>query len=331
MKHKQLTFIDLFAGIGGFRIALENLGLKCVFSSEKDLETAKLYKLNYKDNPLSDITKIDAKELPNFDILCAGFPCQSFSIAGKKKGFEDARGTMFFEICRIIKEKSPDVIFLENVKNLSIHDKGNTLKVIISHLEELNYTVSWQVLNAKDFGVPQNRERTIIVGLKNKKFDFSKIHKTPTESMKPFLDNSNNFVYLSNVEYTLIDKPKKQTKSGLIFCGYRNKNVRTKGVSNIDLNLSRVHKQPNRIYSIDGTHPTLSSQEISGRYFILTENGVRKLTIDECFRFMGFPEDFKKEAKISVLYKCIGNSVAIPMIQEIAKQILEQIQKDPNY
>ena len=170
-----MTFIDLFAGIGGFRIALESLGLECVYSCEKDLKTAKLYELNYGDNPLGDVTEINEKELPDFDVLCAGFPCQSFSVAGKQKGFEDTRGTMFFEICRILKEKQPTVVFLENVKNLSTHDKGKTMNVILNNLEELGYIVSWKVLNAKDFGVPQNRERTIMTYSPSRTGGFSKV------------------------------------------------------------------------------------------------------------------------------------------------------------
>lgn len=322
----MMTFVDLFAGIGGFRIALEDLGLKCVYSCEIDPKTAKLYEINYGYNPIGDVTKLDPKFLPNFNILCAGFPCQSFSVAGKQKGFEDTRGTMFFEICRILKEKQPEIVFLENVKNLSTHDKGKTLKVIIGNLEELGYTVSFKVLNAKDFGVPQNRERTIIVALKDLKFDFNKLNLTQVENMLPFLDQG-NFSYIDTKEYTLINNPKKQKKSGLMFAGYRNKKIRQKGVTNINLDLSRVHKQPNRIYSIYGTHPTLSSQEISGRYFILTEEGVRKLTINECYKFMGFPDTFKKESDISTLYKCIGNSVCVPMIKEIMKEILNQMEK----
>ena len=319
-----MTFIDLFAGIGGFRIALESLGLECVYSCEKDLKTAKLYELNYGDNPLGDVTEINEKELPDFDVLCAGFPCQSFSVAGKQKGFEDTRGTMFFEICRILKEKQPEIVFLENVKNLSTHDKGKTMNVILNNLEELDYIVSWKVLNAKDFGVPQNRERTIIVGMKNKKFNFEKIPTTTVDNMLLFLDNEKEHKYMDTNEYTLLQNPLKQPKSGLMFAGYKNKEIRKKGVSNPNLNLSRVHKQPNRIYSVQGTHPTLSSQEISGRYFILTDKGVRKLTIDECYRFMGFPETFKKDVDISTLYKCIGNSVCVPMITEIMKEIINQ-------
>ena len=320
-----MTFIDLFSGIGGFRIALESLGLTCVYSCEKDPKTAQLYEKNFSDNPLGDVTEIDAKTLPNFNILCAGFPCQSFSVAGKQQGFNDTRGTMFFEICRILKEKQPEIVFLENVKNLSTHDKGRTLSVILNNLTELGYKVSYEVLNAKDFGVPQNRERTIIVGMKKTCFNFEKITKTATVlPLRNFLDTDQDFTYLNPTEYTLLETPKKQPKSGLIFTGYRNKTPRQKGITNLDFTLSRVHKQPNRIYSIDGTHPTLSSQEISGRYFILTENGVRKLTINECYRIMGFPETFKKDADISTLYKCIGNSVCVPMITEIAKQILIQ-------
>lgn len=318
-----MNFIDLFAGIGGFRIALEDLGLKCVYSCEKDKNTANLYNLNFDDNPIGDVTQIIPKELPDFDVLCAGFPCQSFSIAGKKKGFEDARGTMFFYICNIIKEKEPPIVLLENVKNLSTHDNGQTLSVILSLLEDLNYKVSYKILNAKDFGVPQNRERTIIVACKDFRFSFANIKMTQVTSMEDFLDTNQQFEYLDSNKYTLLENTKIQEKSGLLFAGYLNKTPR-KGVKNLDLNLSRVHKQPNRIYSIKGTHPTLSSQETSGRYYILTNNGVRKLTINECFRFMGFPDNFKKEANITTLYKCIGNSVCVPMIKEIMKEILNQ-------
>lgn len=313
-----MTFIDLFAGIGGFRIALEQCGHKCVYSCEKDPKTAKLYKLNHGENPLGDVTKINAQDLPDFDILTAGFPCQPFSSAGKKKGFEDTRGTLFFDILRILKEKKPAIVILENVKNLVIHDKGNTFKTIISCLQDLEYTVSFDILNAKDFGVPQNRERIIIVARKDGKvFDFKNLNFTPVHSMLAYLDKNKNFVYLDKKEYTLLEETKQQ-KSGLIFSGYLNKNPR-KGVKNLNLNLSRVHKQPNRIYSANGTHPTLSSQETAGRYYILTEQGVRKLTIEECFRFMGFPEDFKKGTDTSLQYQVIGNSVCIPMIYEIVK------------
>ena len=151
MNKEKFTFIDLFAGIGGFRIALESLGGKCVFSSEINEHAISMYKENFGDDSKCDITKLDPSLLPNFDILCGGFPCQAFSICGKQEGFNDAtRGTLFFDICRILKEKKPKVFILENVKNLEKHDKGNTLFIMLKALNELGYSVSYKVLNAKD-------------------------------------------------------------------------------------------------------------------------------------------------------------------------------------
>lgn len=323
MKYK---FIDLFAGIGGFRTGFERNKCECVFSSEIDEHAGEMYRLNYGDNVFKDITKIDEKQLPNHDILLAGFPCQPFSIAGEKKGFNDTRGTLFFDIERILKEKKPKTVVLENVKHFKNHDKGNTLKVVLNSLEELGYTTNWKVLNAKDFGVPQNRERTIIIGsLNGVKFNFNKLEKKPPTCIKDILEEENDkFEYLDVSEYTLIENPKKQL-SGLIFVGYRNKNTRTKGTRENTTHLSRVHKQPNRIYSSEGTHPTLSSQETAGRYFILHDGKVRKLTIKECYRLMGFKDDFKLIGSKGKLYNRIGNSIVVPMVEEIAKQVKKQI------
>jgi len=318
-------FIDLFAGIGGFRSGFEKYNYKCVFTSEIDTHAQEIYNLNYGDKVYSDITQIDENDIPNHDILLAGFPCQPFSIAGEKKGFNDTRGTLFFDIERILKAKKPKVVVLENVKHFKSHDKGNTIKVVINALQELGYTTNWQVLNAKDFGVPQNRERTIIVGALNGiKFDFSKLKIKKTTAIKDILEESDGCEYLDESEYTLIPNPKRQP-SGLIFVGYRNKNIRTKGVKENTKHLSRVHKQPNRIYSSDGTHPTLSSQESAGRYYIYHQGKVRKLTIKECYRLMGFPDNFKLIGSKTKLYNRIGNSIVIPMVEEIAKQIKEQI------
>ena len=256
--------------------------------------------------------------------MCAGFPCQAFSICGEKKGFEDTRGTLFFDIIRILEAKKPPVFILENVKNLISHDKGNTFKVMLNSLEKLKYTVSYKVLNAKDFGVPQNRERIIMIGnLDGKKFDFEKLKKTPVNSMENFLDKNGEFHFLKPYEYTLLDKYKKQKKSGLIFIGYLNKNLR-KGIKSDKIHLSRAHKQPNRIYSAKGNHPTIASAEVSGRYWILHENKVRKLTVDECFRFFGFPEEFKKIGSKTNLYKRIGNSICVNMIRSIGCEIKKQ-------
>ncbi|SFV67458.1 DNA-cytosine methyltransferase [hydrothermal vent metagenome] len=285
-----------------------------------------MYEANYNETVFKDITTIDEKEIPNHDILLAGFPCQPFSIAGEKKGFNDTRGTLFFDIERILKEKKPKVIVLENVKHFKSHDKGNTLKVVLNTLNELGYTTSWQVLNAKDFGVPQNRERTIIVGsLNGIKFDFNKFKIQEAIYVKDILeDDTGQIEYLSEEEYTLIENPKKQS-SGLIFVGYRNKNIRIKGTRPNTVHLSRVHKQPNRIYSSEGTHPTLSSQESAGRYFVYHEGKVRKLTLKECYRLMGFEDDFKLLGSKAKLYNRIGNSIVIPMVEEIAKQVKVQI------
>lgn len=331
---KFIQFIDLFAGIGGFHQALHNQGVQCVFASEWDNKCRETYQTNFKHispNLFSqgyfagDITKVSPSSIPNHDILCAGFPCQPFSISGKQMGFDDIRGTLFFNILEIIQTKQPKVVFLENVKHLVHHDNGNTLKVIIDKLEQLNYKTSWQVLNAKDFGLAQNRERIIIIIASPKKyFDFSKIKTTKNKVIKDILDNG-DFEYLDQSEYTLLDKSLWKTqKSGLIFCGYRNKTIRTNGTRPDTEHLSRVHKQPNRIYHIGGTHPTLPSQETSGRFFIYDGIGVRKLTIDECYKLQGFNKNFQKNEQLSACYNQIGNSVAVPMIEAIYEQIMEQ-------
>lgn len=326
-KNPKFTFIDLFAGIGGIRIAMQNSGGKCVYSSEWNTQAQRTYFINYGEMPFGDITKELTKNyIPNnFDILCAGFPCQPFSISGKQKGFEDTRGTLFFDICSIISKKRPKIIFLENVKHLVHHNNGNTLRTILTKLKDLDYHISWRVLNGSDYGVPQNRERIIIVGTLEREFDFDRVTKKPKTHLIDFLDKEGDFEYLTPEEYTLLDNPKEQPESGLIFAGYRNKSIRKAGVRPGTEHLSRVHKQPNRIYSVYGIHPTLPSQESSGRFFVLTEDHrVRKLTINECWRIMGFPESYKKISPISDQYKQLGNSVCIPMIEAVANEINNQ-------
>lgn len=322
-ENPEFTFIDLFAGIGGFRIPLQELGGKCVFTSEFNYHAQKAYELNFGEVPFGDITKIDISIVPKHDILCAGFPCQPFSISGKMKGFEDTRGTLIYHVFEIIEKCKPEVVFLENVKHLVYHNKKTTLTTIIQHLEEFGYLVSKQVLNASDFGVPQNRERIIIIGHKSRKFDFSKLERKPKPILKEFLDKENEFEFL-NEPYTILENIKRQD-SGLIFAGYRNKAIRKAGVRPGTEHLSRVHKQPNRIYSTEGVHPALPSQESSGRFWILHEGEVRKLTIQECYRIMGFPDRFRLINNRGELYKQIGNSVAIPMIKAVGEQIKEQL------
>ena len=325
---KNIRFIDLFAGIGGFRYCFDSLGCECVFSSEIDEKCRKVYEANYGDIPKGDITKIASSDIPDFEILCAGFPCQPFSISGKKQGFNDIRGTLFFDICRIISDKKPKVVFLENVKNLITHDRKRTFKIILETLMQLNYNVSWKVLNAKDFGVAQSRERVIIIGFANGIFDFDNIrYSTKDVYIRDIMDLQGNFEYLDKSEYTLIEnKYIKRQPSGLIFCGYRNKELWKNGIREGTQYLSRCHRQPNRIYSVDGTHPTIPSQESSGRFWIYDKKTdiVRKLTINECYKLMGFPSDFKRTEKDSDSYKQLGNSVVIPMIMSIAKEIISQ-------
>lgn len=320
----EFTFIDLFAGIGGFRIPLQELGGKCIFSSEFNSHAQKVYELNYGEKPFGDITKIDVNTIPTHDVLTGGFPCQPFSISGKMKGFDDIRGTLIYNVFKIIEAKNPQVVFLENVKHLVHHDKGKTLETILQGFDQLGYKISYKVLNASDFGVAQNRERLIIVGHKEKTFDFSKVQEHPRKYIKDIIDPpTTQFEYL-NEPYTILEDYREQ-ESGLIFAGYRNKNIRKAGVRPGTEHLSRVHKQPNRIYHIDGVHPALPSQETSGRFWIYDGECVRKLTINECYRLMGFPDNFIRDESLSEQYRQIGNSVCIPMIKEIMFQIKEQL------
>lgn len=315
-------FVDLFCGIGGIRLGMERAGFNCVFSSDINDECKKTYYANFGELPQGDITQISENDIPDFDILCAGFPCQPFSISGRQKGFEDSRGTLFFEICRIIKAKHPSVVFLENVKHLVHHDGGRTLSIILEQLRALGYSVDWMLLNALDYGVPQNRERIIIIAAKERFFNFSAIKKRNRQTLLTFLDMHGEFEYLEEKDYTLLKYPKTQKQSGLCFAGYRNKSIRKVGVRPGTEHLSRVHKQPNRIYSVSGTHPTLPSQEPSGRFWILLPNNrVRKLTIDECFRIMGFPSDYIRPSSLGEQYKQIGNSVCVPMVEAVANAL----------
>lgn len=323
----EFTFIDLFAGIGGFRIPLQSEGGKCVFSSEFNPNAQKVYNANYGEMPFGDITKIPIDIIPTHDVLCAGFPCQPFSISGKMKGFEDTRGTLIYNVFRVIEAKQPKVVFLENVKHLVHHDGGKTLKTILEGLDNLGYTHHpYKVLNASDFGVAQNRERIIIVANKEKDFDFSKLTKKDRVYIKDIVDkDSANFEYLTE-PYTILDEFRPQ-ESGLIFVGYRNKKIRKAGVRPGTEHLSRVHKQPNRIYSIEGVHPALPSQETSGRFWIYDGKIVRKLTLNECYRLMGFPDSFIRDNSVTEQYRQAGNAVCVPMIQEIIIQIKSQLLK----
>lgn len=322
----SFKFIDLFAGIGGMRMAAEMNGGQCVFSSEINQSAAGTYEANYGVKPYGDITEIDATDIPQHDVLFAGFPCQPFSICGFKRGFEDTRGTLFFHILRIAQQHRTRCLILENVKHLKDHDDGNTLNVIISALIESGYHVSYSLLNAVNFGLPQNRERTIIVASLDKTFNFDNLIQKKSMSMASILEKEAEFEYLNSNDYTLLSDSviKRQALSGLCFVGYRNRNLRKVGVREGTEHLSRVHKQPNRIYCSSGTHPTLAASESSGRYWILIDGKVRKLTMKECYRLQGFGDNFKIHQNPTAAYKHIGNSVPVPMIAEVVSSAVKQ-------
>lgn len=313
-KENLFTFIDLFAGIGGIRIPFQELGGKCVFSSEWDSFAQKTYRVNFGEIPSGDITKIDAKTIPNFDILLAGFPCQPFSQAGLKKGFSDTRGTLFFDIERIIAEKRPKAFLLENVKQLQGHDRGNTLKVIIEHLKKLNYTVDYKVLRAADFGLPQNRERLYIIG-------FNKdILKLPKNFTFEYPNPTYKKTRLGDILETKIDD--KYTISDKLYEGH----LRRKQ--------EHIAKGNGFGFSLFNENSPYTNT-LSARYYkdgseILVEQknkNPRKLTPRECARLQGFPETFIIPVSDTQAYKQFGNSVAVPVVRAIAKQIVKTLNK----
>lgn len=330
----SVKFIDLFAGIGGFHTAICKVlpDAQCVFACDIDEHARTTYQNNYNMLPHGDIKEVDVLSLPTFDMLCGGFPCQSFSVAQWKetKGFDDPRGTLFFELLKIVDAHKPKVVLLENVANLVRIDKGKAISKICDELVNRGYYVSYEVLNAKDFGVPQNRERVYIVGSLLKQFDMSMlITKRSDIKLKDILDdNLPDNVWVSSDTYTLIEEQhiKTQPKSGLKFIGYMNGNLRKKGVVDNTEHLSRVHKQINRIYSTDGVHPTISASETSGRYYIYDseQKKVRKLTINECYKLMAFPSSFQKHRNNSKAYHQIGNSVCVKVVETVIEEIIRQ-------
>lgn len=313
------TYIDLFAGIGGFHLALSSFGAKCVFASEWDKHAAETYEQNFEIKPKGDITKISEDEIPNHDILCGGFPCQAFSISGKQKGFDDIRGTLFFDIARIVKKHSPKVLFLENVKNLAKHDEGKTLTTIIKTLEELNYNVFTKIFNASNFGLPQNRERVYIVA-------FSK--NINSEDFQ-FPNPSNEQICLNDIledkpiNAKIIDRPDIE-----IYKDYAKTNSLFEEVEllNKPIQIGKVNKggQGERIYHPHGHAVTLSAYgggvgSKTGLYLI---NGqIRKLSPRECARIQGFPDSFILNKIDSQSYKQFGNSVSVNVLQKILIEI----------
>ncbi len=321
VKKNHLTCIDLFAGIGGFRLAFESFGAKCVFTSEWDKYAALTYKTNFGDEPAGDITKIKAEDIPPHDILCGGFPCQAFSISGKQNGFSDTRGTLFFDIARIADYHKPKVLFLENVKNLARHDKGKTVKTILRVLDEIGYNVFYQVLNASYYGVPQARQRIYFVCFKKELniafFEFPKPtyeHICVKDIIEPEPKTKDYFVLRDDIK---IFKRKTQEKTLFESCSLKPVKV---GIIN-------KGGQGERIYDENGHAITLSAYGggaagKTGAYFI---NGrIRQLTPRECLRALGFPETFVFPPEITVhqAYKQCGNSVVVPVVKKIFGQIV---------
>lgn len=314
----RFTFIDLFAGIGGFRIALESLGGECVFSSEIDENARAVYQLNFKELPHGDITKIHEKNIPVHDVLCAGFPCQAFSVSGKRLGFKDARGTLFFDIARIVKKKKPKIVFLENVKNFLNHDNGKTFLVVRKTLEELGYDVYYKVICASDQGVPQSRERIYIIAflkkLKVKNFQFP-----------------NSAKVIKKVEDILIKLSKAESeklrirRSDIHF--YRKDKKIENPLRPFQMGTINKGGQGERIYSIKAQAITLSAHgggvaAKTGAYYV---NGVvRRLHPRECLSLQGFPKKYKLHKNDNVSYKQLGNSVSVPVLKNIFKEVIKQ-------
>jgi DNA (cytosine-5)-methyltransferase 1 len=306
-----MKFIDLFAGIGGIKIAFSNAGFECVLSNDFDKNAEVTFNSNFSDKMLlGDIQKLSTDKIPNCDILCGGFPCQPFSIAGYRQGFDDidGRGNLFFDIVRILKVKKPKAILLENVKNLKTHDKGNTISVIYNKLQKLGYKVTDQVLNTMEYGnIPQNRERIYIVGFLDQdafnKFEFP--NKIPlTKTIHDCLEeNEVDDKYYYN-DKPIYEKIKDDiTKKDTVY-QWRRKYVRE---------------------NKNGVCPTLTANMGTGGHnvpLVLNGKGIRKLTPRECANFQGFPKDYKlPNIADSHLYKQFGNSVSIPVVQRIAENM----------
>lgn len=310
---KKFTFIDLFAGIGGIRIAFERVGGKCVFTSEWDESSQKMYEANFGEKPLGDITAIKAEDIPNHDILTGGFPCQAFSIIGNGLGFADTRGTLFFEVERILKAKQPKAFLLENVKQLVSHNDGKTFKVILSKLVDLGYYVHYKILNGLDFGVPQKRERIIMVGFK-KDYPFKfPARATKSKSLAEVLEPNNKVdekYFLSDYFLKKLQKRlKEQCKQG-------------------SLRPSIWHE--NKSGNI-GIHPYSCALRANGSHNYLIVNGERRLTPREMFRLQGFPETFKIVVPDSHAKKQAGNSVVVPKIEAVARAMIYAMNQRPKH
>ncbi|WP_308512628.1 DNA cytosine methyltransferase [uncultured Veillonella sp.] len=322
--------IDLFAGIGGIRLGFEQAfkdEIKTVFVSEWDNKAVETYKANFKcdKNIVGDITKVDEKEIPKHDILLAGFPCQAFSLAGRQKGFEDARGTLFFDVARIVKYHKPKVVFCENVKNLVNHDRGRTFRVIKNILDELGYQVFYKVLNSKDFGVPQNRERIYIVAFRSDiaplSFDFPRSSGKQT-LIKDIIEENvvSSKYYLSTTYLESLKRHKERHMAKGNGFGYEIRDNESIAGAIVCGGMGRERNLIVDKRLTDFKPVTHIKGEVNKEF-------IRKMTPREWARLQGFPEEFKFVVADTHLYKQFGNSVTVPVIKAIAKKIKMHLEK----
>ena len=305
VEMNPFKFIDLFAGMGGMRIPFQQLGGTCVFSSEWDKHAQRTYYHNFGETPAGDITKIDAAAVPDHDILLAGFPCQPFSIIGDKHGFEDTRGTLFFDIARILKQKSPPAFLLENVKQLVSHNNGKTFAVIQEKLSQLGYTLYHEVLNALDFGLPQKRERVFIVGFREPiAFNFPNgvgTYKPLSEILEPDEDVDPKLFASEHIRKSRQEKCKIDPFFPSVWHENKGGNI--------------------------SVLPFSCALRAGASYNYLLVNGIRRFSGREMLRLQGFPENFKIVVNMMQLRKQTGNSVAIPVVHAIAEKMLQAIQE----
>jgi len=328
-QNPKFTFIDLFAGIGGFRIAMQNIGGKCVYSSEWDAQAQKTYFANFGEVPFGDITKEETKAyIPDgFDILCAGFPCQAFSLAGKRRGFEETRGTLFFDVAEIIRRKRPKAFFLENVKGLMIHDKGKTIETILNVLRnDLDYYVPEpEIVNAMYFGVPQHRERIYIVGFRKDMNVKEFTYPEQKEVTKHFIDireeKTVSAKYYLSTQYiqTLINHKERHAAKGNGF-GYEI--IPDDGIANAIV-VGGMGRERNIVIDTRLTDYTPVTK-IKGE---VNRDGWRRMTPREWARLQGFPDDYIIPVADASAYKQFGNSVAVPAIQATAEQLIKRVLK----
>ena len=309
-----INFIDLFAGTGGFSVAFEKYNkFKCIFANDMIKESENIYKLNHSNTNflLKDLHKVKLEEIPNHQILCGGFPCQPFSIAGEKKGFNDARSNVFWKILEIIKEYNPNIIILENVKNLKSHDEGNTYKIIEKNLKDLNYYIKSAILDtSKITNVPHHRERVYIVCFKDinqyEKFNFD-FPEVKNKKIKDFLEDN-------------IDKKYYYTDKLKIY-----ETVKNNVTKNIDENVLYQYRRHYIRENKSNCCPTLTANMGSGGHnvpLLLDNKGIRKLTPQECFNLQGFPDNYKlPEISDSALYKLAGNAISVPIVELIVDKI----------